>query len=260
MRPAAWMNREPFRTVLSAWTWLGVALGAIISVPPALVISFFTRKKDPGQFAAGLMFRKMGVIAEKFSPMWRFRITGNIPDDPRRPYVIVANHESFADILAIATMPFEMKWISKRAIFKYPLVGTAMRAVGDIPVDREDPRAGVQVIRAAIDRLDKRVSVMIFPEGTRSKDGEMLDFKTGAFRIAIQAGVPILPIALNGTREALVKHNWRCGAADAEIRVLDPISTEGLTKKDSKELCEKTRDIIAAAVADMKASNPQPGQ
>ena len=80
--------------------------------------------------------------------------------------------------------------------------------------------------------LDRRVSVIIFPEGTRSESGELQEFKDGAFRLAVDAGVPIIPLAVHGTKTALRKHDWRYGRARAEVRILEPISTEGLTKRD----------------------------
>jgi 1-acyl-sn-glycerol-3-phosphate acyltransferase len=94
---------------------------------------------------------------------------------------------------------------------------------------------------------------MIFPEGTRSQDGDLQEFRDGAFRIAIQSGVPIIPLAVLGTRDALIKHDWRFGRTQAEVRVLDPIQTDGLTKADVPELRDRTRAVIAAALDTMRA-------
>jgi 1-acyl-sn-glycerol-3-phosphate acyltransferase len=199
------------------------------------------------------MFRQIPVVHQKLNPLWTFRVTGNVPSDPRRPYVVVANHESFVDILLISHLPFEMKWMSKREFFKIPFVGWAMRLAGDIPLDRGDRKSGAEALAESRDRLDKHVSVMIFPEGTRSKTGELQDFKDGAFRLAIEAGVPILPLALTGTRDALIKHDWRFGFSDAEVRVLDPIETTGMTKDDVPALRDRTRATIAEALATMRS-------
>ena len=94
---------------------------------------------------------------------------------------------------------------------------------------------------------------MIFPEGTRSKTGELRPFKTGAFRLAIEAQVPVLPLAVYGTRDALRKHDWRLGYAEAEVRVLEPISTEGLTMDDVSALSEQVREVIVAARDELRA-------
>ena len=103
--------------------------------------------------------------------------------------------------------------------------------------------------------LEQKVSVMIFPEGTRSRDGELKPFKDGAFRLAIDNQVPILPLAVNGAYTALVKGDWRFGVSHAEVRVLEPISTEGLTKADLQDLKQRTWDVIAAAVHDMRGTS-----
>ena len=194
----------------------------------------------------------IGVVHEKLNPLWRFRVTGHVPDDPRRPYVVVANHESFVDILLICHVPMEMKWMSKSEFFKIPMLGWAMRLAGDIRLDRGDKKSGARALAECRDRLDKKVSVMIFPEGTRSKTGELGEFKDGAFRVAVQSGVPILPLAVLGTRDALIKHDWRFGYSRAEVRVLDPIPTDGLTKADVESLRDRTRAVIAAALDDMR--------
>jgi len=103
------------------------------------------------------------------------------------------------------------------------------------------------------DRLEKNVSVMLFPEGTRTRDGELGEFKDGAFRLAIETGCPILPLVVAGTREAMQKGDWRWNVTSAEVRVLTPIETTGLTKADVGELRDRVRTIIADELAVMKA-------
>ena len=103
--------------------------------------------------------------------------------------------------------------------------------------------------------LDRRVSVIIFPEGTRSETGELQEFKDGAFRLAVDAGVPIIPLAVHGTKTALRKHDWRFGRARAEVRILEPISTEGLTKRDVPALRDRVRDRIATELETMRSAD-----
>lgn len=241
------------RTVLSVWAWLALGLSVIITLPRVTVLWLLTRRRDPGLYRAGYAFRQLAVIHQKLNPLWTFRVSGTIPEDPRRPYMVVANHESFVDILLISHLPFEMKWLSKSEFFKFPLVGWMMRMAGDIRLDRGDRKSALKVLGEMRDRLDKRVSVMVFPEGTRSASGELGEFFDGAFRVAIQAGVPVLPLAVVGTREALIKHDWRFGDSVAEVRVLDPIPTEGLTKRDTAALRDQARAAIAAALEEMRA-------
>jgi 1-acyl-sn-glycerol-3-phosphate acyltransferase len=159
----------------------------------------------------------------------------------------VANHESFADILLISHLPFEMKWLSKIEILKIPLIGWMMRMAGDIPIKRGFGPSAVEAMERCRASLRNRVSVMFFPEGTRSPDGRMLPFKDGAFRLALEAGVPILPLAVAGTRTALPKHDWRFSRARAVVEVLPPIDTAGLTLDDLPELKARVRATIETA-------------
>ena len=128
-----------------------------------------------------------------------FACTGTMPADPRRPYVVVSNHESFVDILLISHLPWEMKWLSKAEMFRIPVLGWLLRLAGDIPVQRGFGPSAIEAIARCREALANRVSVMIFPEGTRSTTAELLPFKDGAFRLAIDAGVPILPLVVHGT-------------------------------------------------------------
>jgi 1-acyl-sn-glycerol-3-phosphate acyltransferase len=241
------------RTIVSVWAWLVLGVVVVVFLPLVALTRLVTAPFDAGRYHAGLLFRKIAVLHQKLNPLWRFRVTGPVPENRRLPYVVVANHESFVDILLISHLPMEMKWMSKSEFFKIPLLGWLMRMAGDIRLERGDKKAGVQALKDARDRLDQNVSVMIFPEGTRSKTGELQEFKTGAFRLAIQAGSPILPLAVLGTRDALVKHDWRFGYSQAEVRVLEPIPTAGLEKGDVTRLVDQTRDRIAAELAVMRA-------
>jgi len=241
------------RTILSVWAWLVLGVLLIVMVPMVGIVRLVTAPFDPGRYHAGLLFRKVAVFHQMLNPLWRFRVTGNVPTDPRRPYVVVANHESFVDILLISHLPFEMKWLSKSEFFKFPFAGWAMRIVGDIRLERGDLRSGVKALAECRKWLERNVSVMIFPEGTRSPSGPLGEFHEGAFRIAIQTGAPILPLAVVGTREGLIKGDWRFGRSDAEVRVLEPIPTEGMTKRDVPDLRDRTRDAIEAALAEMRA-------
>lgn len=244
---------NPFmRTVLSLWAWFLLGVIVIIWVPLVFLVWVFTAPFDRGRYWPGFVFRRLCVAHQWLNPLWKFRTSGPKVRDPRRPYVVVSNHESFADMFLISHLPWEMKWMSKEDFFKYPLVGWLMRMSGDIKLIRGSKQSIVSAMKGANDRLNKRVSVMIFPEGTRTLDGSLGEFKDGAFRLAIENQCPILPLALVGTREAMPKGDWRFGVTSAEVKVLDPIETAGMTKDDIESLRERTRAVIEAAIADMK--------
>jgi len=208
-------------------------------------------RRDPGRYLAGYTFRKVAVVAQTLNPLWKFTVSGDVPTDPRRPYMVVANHESFVDILLISHLPFEMKWLAKSDFFSYPLIGWLMRMAGDIRLVRSDRASRTDVLDQMADRLAKKVSVMVFPEGTRSASGDLGNFRDGAFKVALEAGVPILPLAVIGTRDALVKHDWRFGTSHAEVRVLDPIPHD--EAMDVATLRDHTRAVIAAALEQLRA-------
>ena len=128
-----------------------------------------------------------------------------------------------------------------------------MVMAGDIKIIRGNKQSIITAMKGCHDRLDKKVSVMLFPEGTRTRDGEMGEFKDGAFRLAIETGCPILPLVVNGTREAIRPGDWRWNVTNAEVRVLQPIETTGLTKDSVGELRDRVRTIIADELAVMRA-------
>ena len=230
--------------VLNWWAWTETVLCVIIGTPIVMLVFLFTAPFDKGRYAAGRAFRLVGVAALKLNPLWRFTARGGPLRDPRRPYVVVANHESYADIFLISCFPWEMKWLSKDTMFKIPLMGWMMQMAGDIKLVRGNRDSAADAILACRDRLAKRVSVMIFPEGTRSRTWDMLPYKDGAFRLAIEAGVPILPIAVSGTRDAMAKGTFRFLHSRAIAQLLEPLETTGLSFDDIGTLKARTRERI----------------
>ena len=231
----------------SAWAWLTTGVIVFAWLPTMLALFAFTVPFDKGRYVVGRWFRIAAMMVAKTNPFWHFRTSGVRIEEPRRPYVVVANHESFADILLISHLPWEMKWMSKAEFFRIPVVGWEMRLAGDIPLRRGSPTSAGQAMSRAREVLRRRVSVMIFPEGTRSPTSDLLPFKEGAFRLAIKAGVPVLPLAVAGTRTALPKHDWRFGRAAAHVEVLPPVETSDLTLRDASELRDRVRQMIDQA-------------
>ncbi len=240
------MNTKLARTVLSIWSWTVLGLLVVVFTPLVAIVRLVTMPFDKGAYTAGYLFRKLTRIHSALNPLWRFSTSGTLPDDMRRPYVAVANHESFVDILLISHLPTEFKWLSKAEIMKIPVLGWMMRLARDIPLERGDTTSGRTALDQARERLAANVSVMIFPEGTRSKTGEMRKFRAGAFKLAIEGQHSILPIAVHGTRDCLRKDDWRLGRAIAEVRVLEPISTEGMTDDDLPALRARVQAAIEA--------------
>ncbi|MEO5588367.1 MAG: lysophospholipid acyltransferase family protein, partial [Gemmatimonadaceae bacterium] len=186
--------------LLNAIGWVTTTLVVVIGVFYVALVWLVTAPFDPGRYRAGRAFRHLAMLQVMFNPLWDFETDGTPPANPRLPYVAVSNHESYADIFLISHFPWEMKWLSKDTIFKIPIMGWMMRMANDIPITRGKRESVVSALAGCRDRIGKKVTVMIFPEGTRSPTDSLLPFKDGAFRLAIEEGVPILPIAVAGTR------------------------------------------------------------
>ena len=173
--------------------------------------------------------------------------------DPHKAYVMVLNHNSMVDILSIYNLPLVFKWVSKKEVYRIPIVGQLLYAHGDIVINRASAKEAMQLVHTrGLEWLKKGASVSIFPEGTRSKDGEIHNFKAGAFILAKDAGVPILPIVLDGTNTMVHKGwlvNWR---NKITIRILPPIPAEEVQNRDIKDVMSQVREDMVETLAEIR--------
>jgi 1-acyl-sn-glycerol-3-phosphate acyltransferase len=232
--------------LLSIWTWLEIALMTLVGFVIQLVLAVFTWPFDRRKVITGRSLRLVAVVASKLSPYWRFGMHGPLPQRMPSRTVVVSNHESNADPFLISHLPWEMKWLGKASLFKIPVVGWSMWLAGDIPVTRGDQDSAKGAMAQCARWLEKGMPVMVFPEGTRSKTEELLPFRDGAFRLAIEMGADVLPLAVSGTRRALPKHSWRFARARGLVTVGTPISTQGMTLADVERLKAMAREQILA--------------
>lgn len=168
--------------------------------------------------------------------------------DPDRPQILVANHQSWYDVLAlIAAVPGRSVFVAKKELRKIPLFGPASEACGHIFIDRSDRNRSIQSLGEANKKLDEASpTIIMFPEGTRSATGALQPFKKGAFVLAIQSGVDIVPAAITGSREIMRKGSWKIRpGATIGVRFGEPISVDGLTLDDRNELTERARRAVA---------------
>jgi 1-acyl-sn-glycerol-3-phosphate acyltransferase len=157
-------------------------------------------------------------------PGWRVTVKGreNLPPDGK-PMVFVANHESMSDIWAMYFLKVQFRWLSKEEVFKVPFIGAAMRWSYYVPIARGNRESAAQAMRQSAERLRAGISMLYFPEGTRSPDGNIKPFKVGAFKLAQEEQVPVLPIAIKGARDLLPKHSLAPGKAHVQLTVLPPL-------------------------------------
>lgn len=233
--------------VLLAILGYPIAISLIaIALPVQALLLLLTLPFDRNRTIPGRFLRFVGVGISLTFPPWRLRVEGRWPEGG--PFVVVANHQSILDILLLSRLPREMKWVAKEELFRVPWAGWMLRMAGDIPIRRGDAESGGEAIARARGYLARGMSVMIFPEGTRSAKGALLPFKSGAFRLALEAGVPVLPVAVNGTARGMPKGGPWVNPCRAVARILEPLDVAGLGPEDWSRLRDLARSRIDAAL------------
>ncbi len=240
------------RHLATAWTvveFVACSTGFV----PLLGAVRLRSKEDPTHRHAGRWLRNFGKVTSYLTPLWNFSVEGDPPADiATRAYVVVSNHESNADPFLLSWLPWDSRWIAKEELFKIPFFGLLLRFGGDIPLRRAEKNSVLDMLEECRRTLAGGLSIMMFPEGTRSRDGHLRPFKDGAFQLAIETGAPILPVAIAGSRSCLPTGSVALGESSALARVLEPIETAHLTLSDLPALKEQTRERIAAAAAQLR--------
>lgn len=181
------------------------------------------------------------------NPFWKIRIDGLENIDHSRTYVIVANHQSLADIIIIYQLHMYFKWVAKKELLKLPFIGGLLALNNHIMLSREALGSIKDVYREAISYLRKGIPVLFFPEGTRRDTDEMGEFKNGAFKLAIKEKIPVLPVFIGGTREAIPKGGWIFNTkVSGRLVVLPPIDTSTLGVADFAKLRDMVKDQLEA--------------
>lgn len=189
-------------------------------------------------------------------PGWKITIEGRDKAVRGQTYIMISNHQSIIDILVINCLGYRFKWISKIENMKIPFLGWYLRMAGYITVDRGNDESKAAMLARSYDCLKKGTSIMIFPEGTRSSGIEPGLFKRGAFQLALETGLPVLPIAIEGTGDILPKHGRIFkGRHRISIRVMDPVYPGSFGTKDPDVLASHFREMIASSL-DIK-TNPK---
>jgi 1-acyl-sn-glycerol-3-phosphate acyltransferase len=171
--------------------------------------------------------------------------TGNI--DPDSPYIIVANHLSLIDIpILYGWLPLDLKWVMKKEVRRIPLIGAGTAMLGHVFIDRSDHDAAIRELHRLENKLQPGTSILIFPEGTRSRNGKLQAFKMGAFHLARELQVPILPVTIRGTNKILTPDGMDLHPGGAELIIHPAISREEVAVGDSEVLRARSQEIIAS--------------
>ncbi len=227
------------------WSMIFVAPLIILST---LVFGFISIVQSLFDKTGRAMIGTARKWARSLLKIVRIRVTveGLENIDPNAAYVFASNHLSYMDTpVVLSHIPMQFRFMAKKGLFQIPFLGTHLIQAGHIPVPREDPRAAVKTLTRAAEMIrDRGISILVFPEGGRSEDGNLQPFKEGAAYIAIKAGVPIVPIALIGTRQILPMGAATFHAGKVRLRISSPIPTNGMTLRDREALTERVRGAI----------------
>ena len=180
-------------------------------------------------------------------------VEGTANLSPTEAQVIVANHQSWFDILALfLTLPVEIRFVAKKELFSIPFFGQTLKALGHVRLDRTNLKAAIEAYEVAAKYIkEQRLSVLVFPEGTRSRTGQLQPFKSGPFVLALRSGAPVVPVYVAGTFGILPKGSIRVRRRPVHVMVGEPIPTAGLTLENREAL----RDRARAAVARLRAES-----
>ena len=242
-----------------AFHWLRTVLFLI----PAVTV--YTVALGTLSLLAGLVERR-GRTAHACARLWSWLIlatTGVVVErrgldrlQPGRTYVFVSNHQSIYDIPVIfASLPFQLRIIAKASLGRLPFLGWHLRRSGHLLVDRSRPDR-IRILRRWKALVGEGLSLIVFPEGTRSADGRIGAFKAGSFLLAIEAGLPIVPLTVSGSRGVMTKGRLTTRPGRVRLLVHEPIPTDGLGVEDARALASRVRGIVEAPLAGAGAPAP----
>lgn len=246
--------------------WGGLFYSVILWAGACFLTVFFTLVDLFIAFPVSLLFDKgSSRLAHKVSilwargiigwnPLWKLAVTGLGNMQKGRNYIVIANHQSLLDILVVcAALPLNFKFLAKRELFYVPFLGWAMACAGYIPLDRASHESGRRAMKTISGLLAKKVSVLLFPEGTRSPDGKIHAFKTGAFKLAHDSRVEILPVVIDGTGRALPKKSlFLKNRSKFIVSVGKPVSLESASGRSIDEIKERVRHEMISRLERMR--------
>jgi 1-acyl-sn-glycerol-3-phosphate acyltransferase len=212
---------------------------------PAVILTIFVGLFDPyGKHAYGIsrLWTWMVITISGVS----VKVGGLNHIDPKRQYIFMVNHQSYIDIpvLVQSLAGFQLRWIAKRELLRVPFFGWALCAAKHIPIDRSDRFDALGGLQKAKERMKGGVSIVFFPEGTRSSGGTLLPFKRGGFLLAARTQTPIVPVTINGSGPILPKGDWRIHRGEVEVIVSEPVTVEKYRAGTLRGLSAQVQELI----------------
>ncbi len=225
--------------IASLITWLEIVIGAILFIPIQTVLFLLTAPFDKKRRILHYNSSILCLILLAVIPIWRLKINGKEYLDRKKAFVITANHQSLIDILLVFRLFYPVKMIAKKSLAIVPVIGWNLFFSGHLLIDRNNRKSQFDAIRKIEDILGNGESFLIFPEGTRTRDGNIGEFKKGAFRSAVNTGTPILPVIIDGAFQSLPPNKFIAnGFKTITINILPPIEvTSDMKMSDVSENC-----------------------
>lgn len=234
---------------------LGFWFTSIALLAPLLIALVLITKNENFIYSPVRLFIRAGLAMVGV----RVEVTGQEKLDPNQTYIFTPNHQSLIEVpLFVTYLGRNPAYLGKKEVFKYPLFGYGIRLIGVVPVDRSNSPAAVESAKLATENLRRGKSYVVYPEGTRSRDGRMLPFKKGAFMMALDAGVPVVPVTVSGATRIMPKAEVKIFPSTVRITIHDPISTAGYSKENVVELVERTRAQIFSGLDETEAEMNAP--
>lgn len=233
--------------------WL-IGIGfMLVLFPVTFILWFFALPFDRNRTLTHWMLIYQAMLITYLVPVWKIKIEGRKKLPERTSTVIISNHQSILDILVVNCLRYRFKWISKIENTRVPVLGWYLRMAGYITVDRGDKFSKEKMMLESFRCLQEGISIMIFPEGTRSADRQISFFKRGAFQLAISTKKPILPVLIDGTGGVLPKHGLIFGGYHRiMIKVLDPVYPEEFGTDDCDALALKFQSMMKNALEELR--------
>ena len=240
--------------IMSFLFWMFLIVSSVLLFPVAVMIRLVTAPFDRRLVILHRFTSFWASLYTWLNPFWRVSLKRK-KINPDTAYIMIANHQSMVDIFALFLTFFHFKWVSKAENFKFPFIGWNMRLNRYIEIQRGTAKGSVSMMRKAEAAVKEGSSIFIFPEGTRSKNGELGLFKRGAFELAKKLQVSILPVVVDGSSEALPVGSFiLSGLHRIRIHVLDPIPIEQIQSLSVDDLISLSRQLILQELATMRAA------
>jgi 1-acyl-sn-glycerol-3-phosphate acyltransferase len=241
--------------IKSLWVWVSSITFILLAFPVALILWLLALAFDSRRLMNNRWMVIQGIVLTKMSPFWKVIVEGREKIDHNQAYIIIPNHQSLLDIVFFNMLRHRLRWVSKKEIFRVPLVGWEMRMVKYIELIRGNKASVIRMMEECVASLHEGISVVIFPEGTRSLTGAIGKFKSGAFQLAVKTDKPLLPVLIDGTGEIMPKKGGIIFRSRRviRIRVLDPIFPGQFGTGDPEQLATRVQAQMVTAMDQLRS-------